>query len=100
MYPVEKIRKTSTTKGQKWPAIFLTPQDYSEIACSPTRTENLPEMLSLIVISISLLMKLNSLLSKNFSLLINLEFPVNFDAQITRTYESEVRMGLFTHAHS
>ncbi len=100
MYPVEKTQKMPVSKGQKRPAIFLTPQNYSEIARSATRTENPSKTPSLIAISTSLLLDLISLFPKNFSLLCVFKFPVNFDVQMTKTYESPVTVGLFTHTHS
>ena len=100
MYPVEKTQKMSIAKGQSWPAIFLTPLNYSEIGGSATRTKNPAETPSLIAISTSLLMRLNSLFRKNISLIPDLKFPVNFDAHMAETYESPVRAGLFTHTYS
>ena len=72
-------------KGQKWPAIFLTPQNYSEIARSATRTEDLPQMPSLIAFLASLLRDEDSLFRKNISLIRHSEFPVNFEAQSGQT---------------
>ena len=73
------------TKDQKSPAILLTRQNYSENDRSPARTENLLQDGSPITISASLLLVLNSLFPKIFSLIRDLKFPVNFEAQITRT---------------
>ena len=87
-------------KGQRKPSIFLTPLNYSEIGGSPTRTKSLPETPSLIVFSVSLLMKTNSLFRKNFSLIPDLKFPVNFEAQMDKTYESPVTAWVFTHTVS
>jgi len=72
-------------KGQKWPAIFLTPQNYSEIARSATRTEDLPQMPSLIEVSTSQLMDMSSLFPNIFSLITNLDYPVNFEARNGQT---------------
>ena len=78
MYPVRKNRKMPDSKGRKWPAIFLTPLNYSEIARSATRTEDLSGTPSLILILNSLLMKLISLFRKYNSLISDFKFPVNF----------------------
>ena len=68
------------SKGQKWPAIFLTPLNYSEIARSAARTEDLSGTPSQILILNSLLLKLISLFRKNNSLIPDFKFPVNFEA--------------------
>ena len=78
MYPVRKTRKMPANKGHKWPAIFLTPQNYSEIARSATRTDNLGGRPSLIEVSTSQLMDMSSLFPNIFSLITNLDYPVNF----------------------
>ena len=72
-------------KDQKWPAIYITLQNYSENVQSAARTEDLPEMPSLIVFSASLLLDENSLFRKIFSLIRHLEFPVNSEAQRGQT---------------
>ena len=72
-------------KGQKWTAIFLTPQNYSEIARSAARTDNLGDTPSLIAIPASLLRDMNTLFPKNISLIRHLEFPVNSEAQSGQT---------------
>ena len=74
-----------SVKGQIWPAIFITPQNYSENDRSLSRTKNLTKMPSLIVFSASLLLDENSLLRKIFSLIRHLEFPVNSEAQRGQT---------------
>ena len=85
MYPVRKTRKIPVVKGQKWPAIFLTPQNYSEIARSATRTDNLGDTPLQIAFSTSQLMDLSSLFPKIFSLITDLEYPVNFEARNGQT---------------
>ena len=100
MYPVEKTQKMPAAKGRKWPAMFLTPLNYSQIVSSATRTEILAEMVSLFAISTSLFLKTISLFRKLISLIHDLKFPDNFDAKVSKTYESTVRVGLFTHTHS
>ena len=77
--------KIPAVKGRKWPAIIKTLQNYSENNRSAARTENRPKDPSLIDIWASLLLDLNSLFRKNFSLLSEFEFPVNFEAQFTQT---------------
>lgn len=82
------MRKSSqihVDKGQEWPAIFLTPLNYGETDGSPARTKFLFQDGSLIVIIASLLLNLVSLFRENFSLLPYFDFPVNFEARITRT---------------
>ncbi len=68
-------------KGQKWPAILLTPQNYSENTRPATRTDNLGDTPSLIAILTSLLRDLRSLFPKIFSLITDLEYPVNIEAR-------------------
>ena len=72
-------------KGQKWPAIFLTPQNYSENAQSATRTDNPGGTPSLIEVSTSQLMDMSSLFPNIFSLITNLDYPVNFEARNGQT---------------
>ena len=83
MYPIEKSSKMSVVKDQRWPAIFLTPLNYSETDGSPARTKFLFQDGYLIVIIASLLLNLVSLFRENFSLLPYFDFPVNFEARIT-----------------
>ncbi len=85
MYPSRKISKMTIVKRQKWPAILITLQNYSENYRSLSRTENLVKMPSLITRITSLLLKLNSLFLKKISLLSDFKFPVNFRLRITQT---------------
>ena len=73
MYPVRKTRKIPVVKGQKWPAILLTPQNYSENTRSATRTDNLGDTPSQIAILASLLRDMNTLFPKIFSLITDLD---------------------------
>ena len=82
---MSKSSKIPAVKGLERPAIIKTPQNYSENIGSATRTDFYSQDRSLIAISTSLLSKFNSLFSKNFSLLSDFEFPVNFEARITQT---------------
>jgi hypothetical protein len=85
MYPVRKTRKMPVVKGQKWPAIFLTPQNYSENTRSAARTDILGDTPPQIAFSPSLLWDFNSLFPNNFSLIPDFKFPDNFEAQRVQT---------------
>ena len=98
MYPVEKIQKMPVNKGQRWPAIILTPQKYSENAGSQARTANRWESRSLIAFWASLLWKQNSLFRKNSSLLSEFKFPVNFGEPKSQTQRTASNHGGI-HAH-
>ena len=90
---MRKNSKITAVKGQKWPAIIKTPQNYSENNRSAARTENLPQDPSLIAIWASQLLDLNSLFRKNFSLLSDFEFPVNFEAHFTQIPRIAIEQG-------
>ena len=85
MYPVRNTREIPVIKGQKWTAIFLTPQNYSENGSSATRTDNLGGTPPQTAFSSSLLRDMNTLFLKNISLIRHSEFPVNFEAQSGQT---------------
>ena len=98
MYPVEKNSKMPANKGQMWPAIFLTPQKYSEMWRSDARSGDRQNNHSLIAIWASLLWKQNSLFLKNISLLSDFKFPVNFGEPIAQIQRIASNYGGI-HAH-
>ena len=93
-----KNSKRPANKGQNPPTILRTPLDYSEIAKAGTRTESMAaERPNAHENGRSLLMDINSLFRKNFSLLCVLKFPVNFEARSSKKKESPLILGRFTY---
>ena len=83
MLSMGTVSKIPMVMRQKWPVIFLTRLNYSEIARSAARTDDLSGTPSQILILNSLLWKLISLFRKKNSLIPDFKFPVNFEALLS-----------------
>ena len=90
-------------KGQTLPTTLRTPLNYSEILRSSARDLNLNPELAEKAGSTpkidSLLMDINSLFSKNISLILELKFPVNFRPNIPKNNESPMNTGRLSYTY-
>ena len=103
-YTSRYFQKMPANTGQTLPTTLRTPLNYSEMHSIYTMTPLLPykdrECGQNSLKIVSLLMDLNSLFSKNISLIPDLKFPVNFRPHIPKTNESPLNTGRFMYTDS